>query len=156
MDNMNKKEEDELRRRFQELLPRQEELQKELEARRYRHEQLRSDLAELKAELAARRENEGPPPWPGALEPLVLAAALLVSGGDIDSIAEKVMELSSRPYPVPAIRSTVHRLVRRELISESDRSFTVTPAGERELAQARDDANRWIAALGQLEKGGRK
>jgi hypothetical protein len=130
-----------LRRRLQEFIPKSE-------AQRRITEQLRSDLAELKAELAAKRENEGPPPWPGALEPLVLAAAFLVPNGDIDSIAGKVIELSSKPYQLPAIRSTVLRLVQRELLAEGDRSFTVTPQGERELFQARDDAKRWIDALG--------
>ena len=150
--NDKKDKDEELQRVLQELLPRRKDLQRELEARRRMREQLRSDLAEAKAELLARRENQGPPPWPGALEPLVLAAAFLTPGGDVDGIAEKVMDLSSKPYPVSAIRSTVHRLIQRELISESDRSFTVTAAGERELRQARDDAKRWIAALGQLEK----
>ncbi|HEY2382858.1 MAG TPA: hypothetical protein VGK48_16910 [Terriglobia bacterium] len=137
---MNDKKE-ELRRRLQELLPR-------LEEQGRRREQLRNDIRELQAELAERRENEGPPPWPGALEPLVLAAVLLVPAGDLDNIAEKAMELSSSRYGLPEIRSTVHRLVQRKFLSENDRSFTITPQGERELAQARDDAKRWIDALG--------
>jgi hypothetical protein len=36
------------------------------------------------------------------------------------------------------------------LLSEHDRRFTITPQGERELAQARDDAKRWIDALGEM------
>jgi hypothetical protein len=142
--------EKDLRRLFQELLPgaSREELQKRSEAHRLRLEHVRNDIRELQAELAARSGNQGPPPWPGALEPLVLAATFLLPGSDIDSIAEKVTVLSSKPYRLAAIRFTVHRLVRRDLLSENDRSFTLTPQGERELAQARDDAKRWIDALG--------
>jgi hypothetical protein len=139
-----------LRRLFQELLPgaSREELQKRSEAHRLRVEHVRNHIRELQGELAARSGNQGTPPWPGALELLVLAAAFLSRGGDIDSIAEKVTVLSSRPYRLGAIRFTAHRLVGRELLSENDRSFTLTPQGERELAQARDDAKRWIDALG--------
>jgi hypothetical protein len=141
-----------LRRLFEDQFPRAslkelEKMRKTTEANRRRVEQLRNDLQELQDELAARNEIQGPPPWPGALEPLVLAAAFLTRGGDLNSIVEKVMELSSRPYELPSIRSTTYRLVRRELLSESDRSFTITPQGERELAQAQGDAKRWIEAL---------
>jgi hypothetical protein len=142
--------EKDLRRLFQELLPgaSREELQKRSEAHRLRVEHLRDHIRELQADLAAQSGNQEPLPWPAALELLVLAAAFLLRGGDIDSIAEKVAVLSSRPYRLAAIRFTAHRLVGRELLSENDRNFTLTPQGERELAQARDDAKRWIDALG--------
>jgi predicted transcriptional regulator len=68
---------------------------------------------------------------------------------DVDSIAEKVLELGSGPYTLPAIRSTIHHLVRRGLLSENERCFTITARGERQLAHARDDAKRWIDALGE-------
>jgi hypothetical protein len=114
-------------------------------------EQVRNERRELEAELEAlKAQLPKSLPWPGALEPLVLAAAFLTRGGDIDSIAEKLAQLSSKPYALPAVRSTVQLLVRRGLLSENDRSFTVTPHGERELAQARDDAKRWVDALGNL------
>jgi hypothetical protein len=146
---MNEKEKD-LQRMFQELLPRSEELRKKTAAQIQRLQQLRNDIQEAKAELQARKENTAPPPWPGAIEPLVLAASFLVGAdADVDSITQKVLELGSRAYALPAIRSTIHHLVRRELLSENDRCFTITPRGERQLAQARDDAKRWIEALGE-------
>jgi hypothetical protein len=146
------KEKNDLQQRLKELFPRasREELQKKAEAQRRTLEQLRKDVQDLEAELAARMANQPAPQWSGAVEPLVLAAAFLTGGGDFDSIAEKVTELSSNPYASQAIRSTVHRLVSCRLLSENDRSYTVTPQGERELAQVRDDAKRWVEALGKL------
>jgi hypothetical protein len=140
-----------LRRLFQEHFPgaSREEVEERAAAQRRTLEQLRNEVRELQTELEARTANPEPPPWPGAVEPLVLAAAFVLRGdGDVDSIAEKVLELSSRPHRLGNIRFTVHRLVRRGLLSEHDRCFTITPQGERELAQARDDAKRWINALG--------
>jgi hypothetical protein len=150
---MNKK--NDLHQRLKELFPRasREELERKAEAQRRRVEQLRKDILDLEAELAAQRKNRGTPPWPGALEPVVLAATFITRGGDVDRIAEKVTELSSRPYALPAIRSTVYRLVRSGLLSENDRTFSVTPQGERELAHARDDAKRWVDALGNQLSG---
>jgi len=140
-----------LRRLFQEYLPgaSREEVEKRAAAHRRTLEQLRTEIQELQTEIEARTANPEPPPWPGAVEPLVLAAAFVLRGdGDVDSIAEKVLELSSKPSRYGSIRFTVHRLVRRGLLSEHDRCFTITPQGERELVQARDDAKRWIDALG--------
>ena len=150
---MNKK--NDLHQRLKELFPRasREELERKAEAQRRRVEQLRKDIGDLEAELAVQRKNRGPLPWLGALEPLVLAAAFLTRGGDVDGIAEKVTELSSRAYALPAIRSKVYRLVRSGLLSENDRTFTVTSHGERELAHARDDAKRWVVALGDQLSG---
>lgn len=141
-------ERDELRRKLQELLPRREDLHKRTEAQRQGLEELRTEIGELHARLAARTGNSGLPPWSGALEPLVLAAAFLERGGDVGSIVIKVTELSSKPYPPGSIRFAIHRLVHRKLLSEDDRTFTVTPEGERELARARHEAKRWIGALG--------
>jgi hypothetical protein len=139
-----------LQRLFQEHLPRasREELEERAAAHRRTLEQLRTEVQELHAEIEARRANPEPPPWPGIVEPLVLAAAFVLRGdGEVDSIAEKVLGLSGKPYPLATIRFTVHRLVRRGLLSEHERCFTITPQGERELAQARDNAERWIDAL---------
>jgi hypothetical protein len=140
-----------LRQLFQKHFPSasREELEKRAAAHLRTLDQLRNEARELQAELEARRGNPEPPPWPGAIEPLVLAAAFLLGGeGHVDSIAEKVLELSSKRHQVWNVRSTVHRLVRRGLLSEHDRCFTITPQGESELTQARDDAKRWIDALG--------
>jgi hypothetical protein len=141
-----------LRRLFQEQLPRAtpEEAKKKSAAQRRLMDQLRTELEELEWELEAQGRTLAPVPWPGAIEPLVLAAAFLLRGeGDVDSIAEKITELTSEPYRVGQIRFIVHRLVRRRLLSEHERSFTITPQGEHELAQARADAKRWIDALGE-------
>jgi hypothetical protein len=143
-----------LRQLFQEYLPGAslEEVEKRTAAHRRTLEQLRNELQELETEIEARAANPEPAPWPGAIEPLVLAAAFVLrSEGDVDGIAEKVLELSSRPHRLGNIRFTVHRLVRRGLLSEHDRCFTITPQGERELARARDDAKHWIDALGGWE-----
>jgi hypothetical protein len=140
-----------LRRLFQEQFPgvSREELKKRALEHQRTLDQLRNEARELQAELDARSGNPEPPPWPGAAEPLVLAAAFVLRGdADVDSITEKVLELSSKPHRLGNIRFTLHRLVQRGLLSEHERCFTVTPQGERELAQARDDAKRWIDALG--------
>ena len=139
-----------LQRLFEEQIPRasDEELKKKAAAHRRTLEQLRGEIRELEAALETRRANPGPPPWPGAVEPLVLAAVFLAGeDADLDSISDEVEDLSSRPYPLAIIRFTTHRLVQRGLLTESDRCFTITPQGERELAQARDDAQRWTDAL---------
>ena len=140
-----------LQRLLQEQLPRasREEVERKVAAHRRTSEQLRAELQELTFELEARTANLLSAPWPGALEPLVLAAAFLLHGdGDVDDIAEIVAELSSKPHRLGAIRFTVHRLIRRGLLSEHERSFAITREGEQELAQTRADAKRWIDAIG--------
>jgi hypothetical protein len=139
-----------LRKLFQEQLPAAslEELKKKATAHQRNFEQLQTEIKELKTELDAKIGYAVAPPWPGALEPLLLAAAFVLGSGDVESITVKALELSSTPYRLMDIRFTVHRLVGRGLLSEHDRCFTITPQGERELAHARDDAKRWTDALG--------
>ena len=139
-----------IRQLLKEHLPRptHEELEERAAAHQRTYDQLRAELQELQAELETRTLTAAQLSWPGAVEPLVLAAAFVLRGeADADNIADKIRELSSGPLSIAGIRFAIQRLVRRGLLSENDRCFTVTPTGERELAQARDDAKRWMAAL---------
>ena len=125
----------------------QQESREYLENRaRQRFAELRSELEELEAEIKANHTVR--PAWPGAIEPLILAAAFLLHGeGDVDAIADKAVELSSDPLRIEQVRFAVHRLARRGLLSENERCFTITPEGERQLSNARSNAKRWIEAL---------
>jgi hypothetical protein len=117
-------------------------------------ERLRAELDELGAEIYGKREMAGltGKEWPGQLEPLVLAAAFVLHGeGDVERIARLADGFAGEPVQTAAVRFTLHRLIRRALIAERDRLFTVTPEGERALSQARDAARRWIEALKFLE-----
>ena len=141
-----------IERLLKENLPRTEPRDKPARrspARQRAWEEIRKELEEATLELEALTgSQESLPVWPGLLEPLVLAAAFLLHGkGEVESIAENVCQLAPDPPNRGAIRFAVERLVRRGLLSETDRCFSITAEGERELAKARANAKRWIDAL---------
>ena len=72
---------------------------------------------------------------------------MLHGEGDVERIARLADEFAGEPVQTAAVRFALHRLMRRALVAEKDRLFTVTPEGERALTQARDAAKRWIEAL---------
>jgi hypothetical protein len=124
-------------------------IQQKLAAAQRTRERLAKELEEFSQELEARRKTGTTGrEWPGELEPLVLAAASLLHGqGDIDRIAACVNDFAAQSLNISSVRFALHRLIRRGLIREADRQFTVTPEGERALAKAKETAKRWIQAL---------
>jgi hypothetical protein len=111
--------------------------------------ELQREMKELREELRAKgltvddRSN-----WPGELEPIVLAATFVLGGkGDLAKIVVAANKFAAEKISVHTVRSTLFRLVRRQLVAESNRQFTVTDEGKKALALAKASAKRWIEAM---------